>query len=204
MNGENCPYVQKQSFLSDDSKNRKSFEEYLNLLIEEALKRMDLIISLGLTSLTTLIFVFGYYCIKQAKRESPLIARVNELERHLMAQNKENEGLKGEIISTKQKLTSIEDNSFGSNDMVIALKGELEKNEQDKNELLEKIGSLEKELEAAAEDGLELNKMVSELLSNQNGSESIISSVEELQQQLNEQQGEKTKLNKFLERLKLL
>jgi hypothetical protein len=34
-----------------------------------------------------------------------------------------------------------------------------------------------------------LNRMVSELLSNQTGSESIISSVEDLQSQLNEQQG---------------
>lgn len=164
----------------------------MNLFLNEALQRMDLIISLGLTALTTLVFILGYYCINKARKEGPLIGRVNELERHLMASSKENEMLKGEIVNTKQKLTSIEDNSFGSNDMVIALKRELEEGEQIKAELAEKIGSLEKELEAAAEDGLELNKMVSELLSNQNGSESIISSVEDLQQQLNEQQGMST------------
>lgn len=44
------------------------------------------------------------------------------------------------------------------------------------------------ELENAAEAGLELNKIVSELLNNQSGDDSIISSVEELQKQLNEQQ----------------
>lgn len=114
---------------------------------------------------------------------------MNELERHLMASSKENEILKGDIMATKQKLMSIEDNSFGSNDMVIALKRELEESEQLKHELTEKMLSLEKELEAAAEDGLELNRMVSELLNNQTGSESIISSVEDLQRQLNEQQG---------------
>lgn len=114
---------------------------------------------------------------------------MNELERHLMASTKENEILKGDIMATKQKLMSIEDNSFGSNDMVIALKHELEDSEQVKNEQSEKIASLEKELEAAAEDGLELNRMVSELLNNQTGSESIISSVEDLQRQLNEQEG---------------
>ena len=113
---------------------------------------------------------------------------MNELERHLMASVKENEILKADIIATRQKLLSIEDNSFGSNEMVIDLKRDLELSEQSKNELSEKIASLEKELEAAAEDGLELNRMVSELLSNQTGSESIISSVEELQRQLNEQQ----------------
>lgn len=103
---------------------------------------------------------------------------------------KENDALKNEIQNTKQKLMSIEDNSFGSNDMVIALKQDLEETEQARLELSEKVVQLEKELEAAAEDGLELNRMVSELLNNQTGSESIISSVEDLQRQLNEQQGE--------------
>ena len=42
------------------------------------------------------------------------------------------------------------------------------------------------ELENAAEAGLEMNKNISELLNNQSGDESNISSVEELQ--LNEQQ----------------
>lgn len=105
-----------------------------------------------------------------------------------MASVKENEILKGDIVSTRQKLLSIEDNSFGSNDMVMALKQDLESSEQARDELLEKVASLEKELEAAAEDGLELNRMVSELLNNQSGSDSIISSVEDLQRQLNEQQ----------------
>lgn len=121
---------------------------------------------------------------------------MNELERHLMASSKENEILKGDVIATKQKLMSIEDNSFGTNDMVIALKRDLDVSEQVRSELTEKIASLEKELEAAAEDGLELNRMVTELLNNnQTGSESIISSVEELQHQLNEQQGKS--LTKF-------
>lgn len=159
------------------------------MLLEAALQRMDLIITLALTALTTLVFIFGYYCLNRARREGPIIARMNELERHLMAAGKENEMLKTEISSTKQKLMSIENNSFGSNDMVIALKQELEEGENMKAGLLEKINSLEKELEAAAEDGLELNRMVSELLSNQTGSESIISTVEDLQRQLNEQQG---------------
>lgn len=106
-----------------------------------------------------------------------------------MAASKENAILKGDIMDTKQKLTRIEDNSFGSNDMVIALKRDLESSENLKFELLDKIATLEKELETAAEDGLELNRMVSELLNSQTGSDSIISSVEDLQRQLNEQEG---------------
>jgi transport and golgi organization protein 1 len=159
------------------------------MFLDQALLRVDLIITLALTSLTILIFIFGYYCIVRARKEAPLISRINEVERHLMAATKENEMLKSEIMHTKKKLMSIEDNSFGSNDMVIALKQELEQSETARMELAEKVAALEKELEAAAEDGLELNRMVSELLSNQTGSESIISSVEDLQRQLNEQQG---------------
>lgn len=106
-----------------------------------------------------------------------------------MAVSRESQNAKGELMDTRNKLTSIEDNSFGSNDMVIALKRELEEGEQTKYELQEQVVTLEKELENAAEAGLELNKMLTELLNNQNGSDSIISSVEDLQQQLNEQQG---------------
>lgn len=120
------------------------------------------------------------------------------MERHLMASVKENDILKGDLMGTRQKLMNIEDNSFGSNDMVIALRKDLELSEQMKNKLSEKITSLEKELEAAAEDGLELNRMVSELLSNQSGSESIISSVEDLQRQLNEQQETIASMNETL------
>lgn len=54
------------------------------------------------------------------------------------------------------------------------------------------------ELEVAAEAGLELNKMVSELLNNQSGSDSIISSVEELQRQLNEQEETTLSINNLL------
>lgn len=53
-------------------------------------------------------------------------------------------------------------------------------------------------METAAEAGLELNKMVSELLNNQSGSDSIISSVEELQRQLNEQEAMTISINNLL------
>lgn len=105
-----------------------------------------------------------------------------------MGMLKENSILKNDLIDTRNKLASIEDNSFGSNDMVIALKSELDEAEKSKADLEEQIVSLEKELETAAEAGLELNKMVAELL-NQNGSDSIALTVDELQKQLNEQQG---------------
>lgn len=53
-------------------------------------------------------------------------------------------------------------------------------------------------MEAATEAGLELNNMISELLNSKNGSDSIISSVEELQRQLNEQEAATMSINNLL------
>lgn len=196
----------------------KGVNDYIKMMLVEAIESMDLIISLGLTALTVLIFTLGYYCIGKARREGPLVSKVslfiilkfiisidlyfllkmNELERHLMAATKENSILKGDVSDTKQKLMSIEDNSFGSNDMVIALKQEIEEGEQINIDLKDQVASLEKELENAAEAGLELNRMVSELLNNQSGSDQIISSVEDLQLQLNEQHATIESMNEAL------
>lgn len=58
----------------------KTADEYLRIMLNEAIEMMDLIISLGLTALTVLIFTLGYYCINKARKEGPLIAKVsNEL-----------------------------------------------------------------------------------------------------------------------------
>lgn len=148
----------------------------------------DLVILLSLTAITVLIFTLGHYCIVNNRKESALISKLNILEKKLLVSGKECQTLQADLVQTRYKLTSIEDNSFGSNEMVIALKQELNQSENEKLDLQQQVNSLEKELEVAAEAGLELNKMVSELLNNQSGSDSIISSVEELQRQLNEQE----------------
>uniref|UniRef100_A0A2M4B9I9 Putative transport and golgi organization protein 1 n=1 Tax=Anopheles marajoara TaxID=58244 RepID=A0A2M4B9I9_9DIPT len=163
------------------------FGDYVEVFLREALKMSDFILLLAITSFTLLVFSLGHYMINKNRREKPLIYKLNMIERDLMTAHKENGLLKAELHDTRHKLTSIENNSFGSNDMVIALKDELEKAEVVKQELQAQIAGLEKELENAAEAGLELNKMVAELL-NQNGSDTIATSVDELQRQLNEQQ----------------
>ncbi|XP_058820270.1 transport and Golgi organization protein 1 isoform X2 [Topomyia yanbarensis] len=161
--------------------------DYAQMFILELFKLSDLILLLAITSFTLIVFSLGHYLINKNRKEKPLIYKLNMIERDLMASHKENAMLKSDLMETRHKLTSIENNSFGSNDMVIALRQELEDAEQTKLELQEQIASLEKELENAAEAGLELNKMVAELL-NQSGSDSIALTVDELQRQLNEQQ----------------
>uniref|UniRef100_A0A1Q3FG69 Putative transport and golgi organization protein 1 n=1 Tax=Culex tarsalis TaxID=7177 RepID=A0A1Q3FG69_CULTA len=161
--------------------------DYAEMFISELFKLSDLILLLAITSFTLIVFSLGHYLINKNRKEKPLIYKLNMVERDLMASHKENAMLKADLAETRHKLTSIENNSFGSNDMVIALRQDLDDAEQTKLELQEQIASLEKELENAAEAGLELNKMVAELL-NQSGSDSIALTVDELQKQLNEQQ----------------
>ncbi|XP_062548922.1 transport and Golgi organization protein 1-like [Armigeres subalbatus] len=168
-------------------KNEEEELDYAKMFVLELFKLSDLILLLAVTSFTLIVFSLGHYLINKNRKEKPLIYKLNMVERDLMASHKENAMLKSDLAETKHKLTSIENNSFGSNDMVIALRQELEDSEQTKLEMQEQITSLEKELENAAEAGLELNKMVAELL-NQSGSDSIALTVDELQKQLNEQQ----------------
>lgn len=61
----------------------KSADEYLRIALNEAIESMDLIISMGLTALTVLIFTLGYYCINKARKEGPLIAKVRLICRYL-------------------------------------------------------------------------------------------------------------------------
>ncbi|XP_040167978.1 transport and Golgi organization protein 1 isoform X2 [Anopheles arabiensis] len=185
--GEPQGVPQNMEALPDVQNQPLNMEDYLGAFVQEAIKLSDLILMLTITSFTLLMFSLGHYLINKNRREKPLIYKLNMIERDLMTSHKECALLKHELQETKHKLTSIENNSFGSNDMVIALKAELEAAEQTKLDLQDQIAGLEKELENAAEAGLELNKMVAELL-NQNGSDSIALSVEELQRQLNEQQ----------------
>lgn len=61
-----------------------------------------------------------------------------------MASHKENLIIKHDLMTTRTKLASIEDNSFGSNDMVADLKKQLESELYEKAKLQEQVGSLER------------------------------------------------------------
>lgn len=167
-----------------------NYTDFVVVFMGKLVELVDVIVYVVITAIFVLAFTLGYYCITNSRKEGSLVSKLNILERKLMTSSKECDLLKCDLVDTRNKLASIEDNSFGSNEMVIALKQELDTTETERAALHDQVILLEKELETAAEAGLELNKMVSELLNNQSGSDSIISSVEELQRQLNEQQGE--------------
>lgn len=152
----------------------------------------DFMALLLIEAFAILIFVFGHFCFVNRRKERNLIAKLNTMERKLFATEKECSLVTAEIVEKCKVLDGIADKSFGADDMIKQL-------EDEKSELREQITVLEKELETAAEAGLELNKMVCELLSNnQSGSDSIINSVTELQQQLNEQEATTIYINNLL------
>lgn len=146
-----------------------------------------------ITGLIVLVFLFGERFVRNRGREQTLLSKLNIVERKLMTSAKECEQLRAQLVQAVHMQEAIEKNAIDPMELV-ALKCERE----DSAALQRRIEELEGELDTATEAGLELNRMVSELLSNQTGSDSIISSVEEMQQQLNEQEEMTTTINALL------
>ncbi|XP_071568227.1 uncharacterized protein Tango1 [Temnothorax nylanderi] len=156
------------------------------------------LIYLCVTAFTTLVFTLGYYYIENTRRDGQLIARINKFEKELLISTKECEVLSENLKSTKTKLHCIEDESFGSNEMVVSLKADLEMAQNAKMELEEQVSMLEKDLENATEAGLELERMLREVLSSNNEVNPIAQSVEDLQARLDAQQAANESLTNAL------
>ncbi|KAH8412092.1 hypothetical protein KR222_010300 [Zaprionus bogoriensis] len=164
-----------------------NLDNFPEIFAAKVLDHSLLLLCIVIAAASSLFFMLVYYCFCNSSQEGALLSKLNHLERSLLAAHKENLIIKHDLMTTRTKLSSIEDNSFGSNDMVAALKKELETELYEKAKLQEQVSSLEKDLDNAAEAGLELNKMLSEVLNSQNGDEAFMSTVEELQRQLNDQ-----------------
>ncbi|XP_012062298.1 PREDICTED: transport and Golgi organization protein 1 [Atta cephalotes] len=153
---------------------------------------------LCVTAFATLAFTLGYYYIENIRRDGQLIARINDLEKELLVSTKECEVLGENLKSIKDKLHCIEDESFGSNEMVVSLKADLEISQNAKMELEEQVTSLEKELENITEAGLEMERMLREMLSSNNEVNPLAQSVENLQTRLDTQQAANESLTNAL------
>ncbi|KAF4528371.1 hypothetical protein B566_EDAN016933 [Ephemera danica] len=154
----------------------------------EAMVTSGTAIYLVVTAVAVLLFTLGHYYIEKMKKDGTLIARINTLQKELLVSSKECLELKDDLEMTKKELRNVEVTSTDSSEVVVTMREELEESQRIRNELEEQVAGLEKELEAATEAGLELNKMLSEFLSAQKGSEDLSKSMEMLQQQLNTQQ----------------
>lgn len=103
IDSQNCPQSLKAKSELNYGKVEnewKTADQYLRIMLNEAIEMMDLIISLGLTALTVLIFTLGYYCINKARKEGPLIAKVsNELN-----DNKASRQVRGQFLKENLEL----------------------------------------------------------------------------------------------------
>ena len=141
---------------------------------------------LSVTAGSVLIFLFGNIMVNKCRKERPLVARINEMEKALLVKTKENQVLIGKFEALENE--KVAENERVSNESYAKLQSEFEETLLAKAALEEQIQGLEKELEKSTELGLELNQMLSDILNSQNGSETLMTKIEQLQKQLVEQQ----------------
>lgn len=168
-----------------------NFTRFVNDFLSKVVEMANLVMCLSIAGACILLFLFGQQYLVGRSRESELIGNLNDIERKLLTSQKECDIVTADLLETRDRLSRIADKSFGVDDMIKQCAAE-------KIELQAQIETLEKELETSVEAGLELNKMVSDLLNNQSGSDSLINSVEELQKQLNEQEAATVYINNLL------
>nr|XP_023012756.1 transport and Golgi organization protein 1-like [Leptinotarsa decemlineata] len=170
----------------------------------------DVFLYLVTTAVSCIIFLFMYLAMDNSKRMTPLISKINKLEKELLVIMKENDILKerelfhssNNVNSTPtdeynllaERLAKLEQVKQVLEMQVIDLQKELD----GKEALEEQIESLEKELETSTEVGMELNRIIAEMLDATNGSEKLQENVEQLQRQLMEQKNIIASVNKTL------
>ncbi|XP_071454500.1 transport and Golgi organization protein 1-like isoform X2 [Hetaerina americana] len=140
-----------------------------------------------ITGVIVLCFFLGHYFIEGNRRDVVLLAKINSLEKELTVSSKE-----CLILKEKLKHFELKSSDFDvSAEAITSLQSELEKVQNEKSQL-------EKELEATTEAGLEMEHMVSQFLSSQHDSKSLMESIEQLQLQANKQQAKISSLENSL------
>ncbi|CAH1118904.1 unnamed protein product [Phaedon cochleariae] len=159
----------------------------------------DLFLYLSTSAISCIIFLFIYLAMDKSKRLKPLIAKINQLEKELLISLKENEMLqeRGPLEITEINNTISSDTYDLLNEKLTAMEMSkqvlemevfnLQQAVEGKQALEQQIEMLEKELETSTEVGMELNRIISEMLDPTDGSERLKENVEQLQRQLFEQ-----------------
>ncbi|XP_066156022.1 transport and Golgi organization protein 1-like [Euwallacea fornicatus] len=209
---EQCPQIAKQGFCDKDgddcpqgevvsipkqhkllrSISTESFEE----VFVEAVSS-DLFLYLTTTSFSVLVLIFVWILVDKCRREGPLIARINKLEQQLLATLKENDALHEKTTLFVEEKTQLVVETV-PNEVVNELNDKLSKIVEEKLALEDQILALEKELDNSTEVGIELNKIISEMLNSGDGSEILKDNIEQMQKRLLEQQDTINSLNDTL------
>lgn len=155
----------------------------------------EMIMWLLVTAGTILTFMLGHYYIEAHRRDGLLVARINKLERELLVLRKESSLLEDQLLKAQDEIQAVDSSSSEAEALIYALKMELEENKAIRMDLEDQVTSLEKELESVTESGLEMHRLLSESLSNQDGSQVLLKTVENLRVKLNAQNAEISLLN---------
>ncbi|KAF5279185.1 hypothetical protein FQR65_LT03432 [Abscondita terminalis] len=142
---------------------------------------------LVIAAVTVVTFLWGYIYMEKRGRESNLVGKINNIQKEYLIVQKQNEMLKDKLDDVEVQFN--EKANAVSNEMLVEAQEQLEKEKNSRLTLELQIQNLEKELENSTEVGLELNRMLSEFLNSENGSETLVANIEQLQRQLVEQQG---------------
>ena len=132
----------------------------------------------------TVLFLALHYSIDKSSRENALLAKISQLD----AQLYEGQALTEEFGSSQAKMKQLDTEVTQLRKCNENLMAEVEEFHQQVDRLKSDNENLEKELESATESGLELSKMLDNVLASQGESNELQRSVEMLQQQLNKQQ----------------
>jgi hypothetical protein len=169
-----------------EDKGTTEFPEYGNFTMDLGRSSYETLVYF-ITAATVLLFTLGHYYIEKRRTRS-LVAKINGLEKELLVSSKECLLLKDDLQATREKLFSIETSSVNCAEVVATLNARLEKSKVVRAELEEQVASLLKVVKVVTEAGLELNCKLSELLSAQHGSDTVMKSFEQLQKQVDFQQ----------------
>ncbi|XP_066976482.1 transport and Golgi organization protein 1-like isoform X20 [Macrobrachium rosenbergii] len=124
-------------------------------------------------------------------REGPLLEALNRIDHENRVKADENESLHAELVKARAELESVASRVTMSSGDVNEISSQLEmvKNEyaNEKIQLEERIVQLEHELEEATSNGLEMHKMLSEMLAAQKEASAFQASIDHLQSMLDGQ-----------------
>ncbi|XP_076250516.1 transport and golgi organization 1 [Rhynchophorus ferrugineus] len=157
----------------------------------------DLFLYLTTSAIAVIILVFGSILFDKCRREGPLIARINKLEQQLLTTIKENYMLQEKVIESDDQKTQLVVDSV-PNEVVDELNKKIAEMAIENQALQEQIQAFEKELDNSAEVGIELNKIITQMLNSTDGSEILRENMEQMQKKLLEQQDVINSVNELL------
>ncbi|XP_037786803.1 transport and Golgi organization protein 1-like isoform X7 [Penaeus monodon] len=149
------------------------------------------LVFLGIVVCTIItIYIVHLFMVKMS-REAPMLEALNRIDRENRLLNEENKSLHEQICKGRKELEEVAFRLSHSSGDMTELNSELElvksNYTSDKEQLEERIMQLEHELEEATTNGLEMHKMLSEMLSTQSDATAFQASVDHLQSMLDGQ-----------------